>query len=797
MTALSSPRLLLFLTFSLLALGITQAHAATLNVPSQYTTIQAAFTAAVSGDTVLLGDGTYTGPGNVDLDFGGKNITVTSQHGAASTIINCGGAYSTDGTGDHRGFYLHSGETSAVISGLTIENGYVTGNGGGTGVGGGIDNTSPGLTVQNCILKNNTAGGFAGGIYTDITSGTTTLTNCIFTGNTAGTNGGGVFNIAQNSTVTMTSCTFTGNRAANGGGVANGAAHVGTVALTGCAFTGNTAAQNGGGVYNQTTVAGTITLTNCVLTGNMSGSNSTGGTVFNFDNAGAIKLTNCTVTANTVGSNGGGLVSFGPSGGSTTTLTNDIFYGDTTNGSIAATEILFAPGPGTPTATYCDIQGGYVGTGNINADPQFVSSTDLHLQPGSPCRGAGTASGAPTTTIDGAPRPNPPSIGAYEAAAQSGTSTTTTLTSSLNPSVSGQQVSLTAVVTGANPTGTVTFTVDGTAQTPITLSSGGAATYSTTALAVGSHTITAAYSGDSNNFASVSAALTQRVNAPTHLLWDNANTASIWNYNPASGTFTQNSFGPYPNWTAKAIADGGTDSQTRVLWDNTDGTASIWSLNNVSGAFGQFAFGPYAGWTAKALSVGTGNTTHVLWTNANGTASIWNYNTTTGAFTQNTFGPYPSVTPTWAAISIADGPDGQTRVLWDKTDGTASIWSLNNTTGSFTQFSFGPFAGWTASSVSVGADGTTHVLWNNTGGQSSIWNYSTANGTYTYQNYGPFGGYRAAAITDGADGKMGVIWNTASGPTSLWSLDNSTGIYGYHNFGPYSGWSAVAISAGN
>ncbi|MBM3239033.1 T9SS type A sorting domain-containing protein [Candidatus Poribacteria bacterium] len=45
----------------------------------------------------------------------------------------------------------------------------------------------------------------------------------------------------------------------------------------------------------------------------------------------------------------------------------------------------------TPTVTYCDVQGGYTGTGNINADPLFVdpSSGDYHLQPGSPCIDAG------------------------------------------------------------------------------------------------------------------------------------------------------------------------------------------------------------------------------------------------------------------------------------------------------------------------------------------------------------------------------------------------------------------------
>jgi hypothetical protein len=56
----------------------------------------------------------------------------------------------------------------------------------------------------------------------------------------------------------------------------------------------------------------------------------------------------------------------------------------------------------------------------------------------------------------------------------------------------------------------VTFTIDGAAQTPVTLS-GGTASTSSSSLAVGTHTITAAYSGDTNDIGS-SSSLTQTVN---------------------------------------------------------------------------------------------------------------------------------------------------------------------------------------------------------------------------------------------------------------------------------------------
>ena len=83
-----------------------------------FKTIQAGITNAATGDTVTLGDGTYTGPGNVDIDAQGRSINVNSVNGAASTIIDCAGTSSAN----HRAFYYHSSEAAATLSGLTIKN---------------------------------------------------------------------------------------------------------------------------------------------------------------------------------------------------------------------------------------------------------------------------------------------------------------------------------------------------------------------------------------------------------------------------------------------------------------------------------------------------------------------------------------------------------------------------------------------------------------------------------------------------------------------------------------------------
>jgi hypothetical protein len=99
--------------------------------------------------------------------------------------------------------------------------------------------------------------------------------------------------------------------------------------------------------------------------------------------------------------------------------------------------------------------------------------------------------------------------------------TVTTVSSSANPSTAGQQVTFTAIVTAAGvletPTGTVTFTIDGNAQTPVPLSVVGGvdeAQFVTSTLTVGQHSVTAAYSGDTNVSPSSGSLPTQTVSAP-------------------------------------------------------------------------------------------------------------------------------------------------------------------------------------------------------------------------------------------------------------------------------------------
>ncbi|MGA1984234.1 MAG: Ig-like domain repeat protein [Acidobacteriaceae bacterium] len=96
--------------------------------------------------------------------------------------------------------------------------------------------------------------------------------------------------------------------------------------------------------------------------------------------------------------------------------------------------------------------------------------------------------------------------------------TVVSLTTSLNPASVGAMVTFTASVAtsgSTTPTGSVNF-MDGTVDLGTTALSGTAvATFSTTALATGSHSVTAVYSGDDQNATATSSVLIEVVKQPT------------------------------------------------------------------------------------------------------------------------------------------------------------------------------------------------------------------------------------------------------------------------------------------
>ncbi|MCH8343272.1 MAG: right-handed parallel beta-helix repeat-containing protein [Planctomycetes bacterium] len=336
-----------------------------LHVPGDFPTIQEAIDAAMDGDEVEVHPGTYF----ETINFLGKAITVRSSDGPEVTIIDAQQTGTvvtcTNGEGP-----------DTVLDGFTVTGGEPSG----------MRNVGSSPTVTNCTFSGNTAflGGAGAGMYNLDSS--PTVTNCTFSGNYAfgrfGGFGGGMFN--GNSSPTVTNCTFSGNTAAFGGGMVNYSSSHPTV--TNCTFTGNTAAT-GGGMYNQNS---SPTVTNCTFTGNTAGSPSGGAGMRSY--ASSPMLTNCTFSGNMAAYDGGGMSNCC---GSSPTVTNCILWNDSPN-EIVDADISIT------TVRYTDIQGGWRGTGNIDADPMFVDPVngDFRLLSGSPSIDAGNNWGVPIDADD-------------------------------------------------------------------------------------------------------------------------------------------------------------------------------------------------------------------------------------------------------------------------------------------------------------------------------------------------------------------------------------------------------------
>jgi photosystem II stability/assembly factor-like uncharacterized protein len=120
----------------------------------------------------------------------------------------------------------------------------------------------------------------------------------------------------------------------------------------------------------------------------------------------------------------------------------------------------------------------------------------------------------------------------------------------------------------------------------------------------------------------------------------------------------------------------------------------------------------------------------------------------------------------WLAAAIADGSDGNSRVLWLSGDGRAAL-EIFGPSGSQAVHLFPAATNWSATDVSVGADGLAHVLWTSVSGAMSLTSVDASGNTTPGTTYGPFQNWTAIALDDGPDGTTRVLWRATDGRFSI------------------------------
>jgi len=388
-----------------------------LHVPAQHPTIQQAIAAAAPGDVVLVAPGIY----HEAIDFVGKGIQVVGVAGAEYTTIDATGLGTSVVT-------LRQGEPSTtLLRGFTLTGGTGQVGGGSNGAGGGICVISPACpTIRDCRINGNT-GQHGGGLYISHFSDgpPAQVLDCEVSNNQATSYGGGIYVSVQYSTTRplIRHCTILGNQAGHAGGCYGGGDFLD------CRISGNHASGDGGGAHS------VRTLTGSVLEGNTAG--QAGGGYFDYQLYG-VTLADCALVENHAAVGGGAalrstshtLFGGGPyafvsgcvfarneSGSSTygdglslflqtftiaqTWITNCTFDADSflPSGPVEIRNCIFRNG-GSPAGfvTYSNIEGGWPGIGNFDADPLWVDPAggDYHLSSCSPCIDAGD----PTSPLD-------------------------------------------------------------------------------------------------------------------------------------------------------------------------------------------------------------------------------------------------------------------------------------------------------------------------------------------------------------------------------------------------------------
>jgi hypothetical protein len=352
-----------------------------------FTHPQDALNIATYGDQIWVAQGVY-GP----LDPAGGEVVRLK-----SGVVVLGGFVGTEIEADQRApgsavtvldgqgssYHVLIGADKAVIDGFTITGGNAVGDmpqssKGGTFSGGGMFNFGAAPEIRNCL----------------------------FVRNTASFNGGAIFN--EDSDPLIVNCVFEENTAYFGGALDN---RDSSPTIINTKFLNNVSTVSGGAAAN---FGGTPVFINAVFSGNRSG--QVGGAVLS--NASDGIFTNCTFIGNRAGQYGAGIGTWKGN----INLTNCVLWDNRSEDGIGLSNV-----GGVIKVLYSIVQGGYLGTGNLDEAPLFKQNGrwdvddswlegDYHLTSGSPAIDSGTDFSAPNFDADNNPRPQALAhdMGAYE-----------------------------------------------------------------------------------------------------------------------------------------------------------------------------------------------------------------------------------------------------------------------------------------------------------------------------------------------------------------------------------------------
>ena len=474
---------------------------------------------------------------------------------------------------------------------------------------------------------------------------------------------------------------------------------------------------------------------------------------------------------------------------SSNTVIQSILYGDTTTvassldpATYGQTEVFtatVAPVPGTPA-----LAGTPAGT------VDFYDGTTL-LKAGVPLNASGVATFSTASLssplaigtnniiayYNNSSNQYIPSQGSFSENIQSGS--TTTLATSVNPTGPGLPVTFTATIAPVapgmgNPDGQVTFSDGGTTLGTVTVNTAtGTATFTTSSLALGKHTITASYGGSTGYAPSSSAVLTQTV-----IYADTTTLVSSLNPSPVGGSVT---------FTATVAAASNTPGGINPTGTITfyDGATALKTVNLAGNETATYSTATLSAAAHAITAVYSGNANFITTTSPVLTQNVLSLTKTTVATSKT---PTVYSEPVTFTVTVAPTISGQPTPTGTVTlfDGATSIGSGTLSGGTLT---FTPSVPLTVAVHSITAVYTTSASYYtstspaitqtvNQDGTSISVASSLATSVYTEPVTFTAQVIAASPGTAVPTGTVTFFDNTGSGPVSIGTanVDASTGV---------------------